>query len=54
MTLMEITTMPLMMRDLLRMVGEDEVGRSREQGVDLRRFLYWIEHQNDFKGDCRS
>ena len=41
MTLMEMTTMPLMMRDLLRMVGEDEVGRSREQGVDLRmrRFL---------------
>ena len=39
MTLMEMTTMLLMMRDLLRMVGEDAVGRSREQGVDLRRCL---------------
>ena len=35
MTLMKMTM--LMMRNLLRMVGDDEVGRSREQGVDLRK-----------------
>jgi len=51
MTLMGMTTLLVMMRNLLRMVGEEEVGRSREQGVDLRRFLYWIEYQNDFDGD---
>ena len=34
--MMEILTMMMMMMtNLLRMVGEEEVGRSREHGVDL-------------------
>ena len=33
--MMEILMMMMMMTNLLRMVGEEEVGRSREHGVDL-------------------
>ena len=42
MTLMKLS-MLVMRGNLLRMVGDDEVGRSREQGVDLgrRRFYFW-------------
>ena len=40
----------VMMRNLLRIVGDDEVGRSREQGVDLRkRRFYWIELEDEDK-----
>ena len=33
--MMEILMVMMMMTNLLRMVGEEEVGRSREHGVDL-------------------
>ena len=33
--MMEILMMMMLMTNLLRMVGEEEVGRSREHGVDL-------------------
>ena len=46
MTLILMKLLIMVMRgNLLRMVGDDEVGRSREQGVDLgrRRFYFWTD-----------
>ena len=48
MTLMKLS-MLVMRGNLLRMVGDDEVGRSREQGVDLgrRRFYFWTDYRRN-------
>ena len=41
-TLMKMMLL-VMMRNLLRMVGDEEVGRSREQGVDLRKRKFLLD-----------